>query len=405
VIAPVRVLHVIPAVAARYGGPSAAIVPMCEAVRALGVEPTIVTTDADGPERLPVESRTPTLWRGIPAIFFKRNLTESFKYSRALRPWLDDNVVRFDVVHIHGLLSHACFAAAAACDRRRVPYIVRPLGTLAPWSLRQKSVRKRLLLAVGGTAILRRAAAVHYTSPEEKRTVETAFGLAGGVVIPLGIDAALVDEPPLDHAERERDRYVLALSRIHPKKNLEALLDAFIALTAGGRAVDWRLVIAGTGESAYVNALQQRARAAKADGRVTFVGWVDGDRKHDLIRRASIFALCSKHENFGVAVLEALAAGVPALLSRHVDLAADVQGADAGWIVDDGDESILEPLARACGNPRERESKGQVARDLARRFVWPAVAGELRQLYLSVTAHGTQHPVRLHAAPVTHPAP
>jgi glycosyltransferase involved in cell wall biosynthesis len=286
-----------------------------------------------------------------------------------------------------------------------VPYIVRPLGTLAPWSLRQKPARKRLMLAAGGTAILRRAAAVHYTSPEEKRVVEAAFSLAGGVVVPLGIEAALVEEAPVDRAERERDRYVLALSRIHPKKNLEALLDAFIALTASGRAVDWRLVIAGSGESAYVHGLQQRVRAGNADGRVTFAGWVDGDRKHDLIRRASVFALCSKHENFGVAVLEALAAGVPALLSRHVDLAADVAAAGAGWVVDDGGESILEALARACGDPRERESKGDAARALAGQFVWPAVAGELRQLYLNVATRGTAHPTQVHAATVTHPAP
>ncbi len=404
----VRVLHVIPAVAARYGGPSAAIVPMCEALTTIGIEPTIVTTDADGPERLPVDCGTPTWWSGIPAMFFRRNFSEAFKYSRALPPWLDDNVGRFDVVHIHGLLSHACFAAAAACSRQRVPYIVRPLGTLAPWSLRQKPARKRLLLAAGGAAILRRAAAVHYTSPEEKRVVEAAFSLAGGVVVPLGIEPALVDEAPIDPSERERDRYVLALSRIHPKKNLEALVDAFIALTDRGGAGGWRVVIAGSCESAYVNALRQRAGAANGDGRVTFAGWVDGDRKHDLIRRASVFALCSKHENFGVAVLEALAAGVPALLSRHVDLAADVEAADAGWIVDDGDQSILEPLARACGNARERETKSIAAAIVARQFTWPAVAAELKRLYSSVTNPGARHPApsTQHPAPVTeHPSP
>lgn len=389
---PVRVLHVIPAVATRYGGPSTAIVPMCQALAALGVDPVIVTTDADGPGRLPVQRGELTSWCGVPAVFFKKSVSESYKYSRGLAVWLDANVGRYDIVHIHALLSHACFAAAAACLRNGVPYVVRPLGTLAPWSLRQKAFRKRLLLAARGMTFLHGAAAIHYTSAEEKRSVEATLGLSRGVVIPLGIDPGLLDTPLVPYAERQRDPYVLALSRIHPKKNLEALVEAFADTAAAGRG--WRLVIAGTGEPKYVSELQRIVDKRQARDSVSFVGWVDGDRKRELVRRASIFALCSKHENFGVAVLEALAAGVPALLSRQVDLADDVERAHAGWIADAADEALRNTLERALDDAAERESRGRAARELATRYAWPSIGGQLAELYRMAIAH--QVPQDLH---------
>jgi glycosyltransferase involved in cell wall biosynthesis len=375
-----RVLHVIPAVAPRYGGPSTAIVPMCEALSAVGVEPTIVTTDADGPARLPVPIGELTSWGGVPAVFFRKSVSESFKYSRALGAWLDANVGRFDAVHIHALLSHACFAAAAACLKHGVPYIVRPLGTLAPWSLRQKPFKKRLLLTVAGMRVLRGAAAIHYTSSEEKRSVEATLDLADGVVIPLGIDPRLLDAPMIPEAERTGTAYVLALSRIHPKKNLEAVIEAFTDAMAIGSGPRWTLVIAGSGDAGYVGSLRGRVEQRGAGDRVRFTGWVDGDRKRELVRHASLFALCSKHENFGVAVLEALAAGVPAVVSREVDLAEDIERARAGWVVDAG-EMLRDALVDAFDSARERESRGLAARALARRFAWPIVGDELRELY------------------------
>src|SRR5689334_14855658 len=99
-----RVLHVIPAVAARYGGPSAAIVPMCRALIEQGVDTTIATTDADGLERLAVTVGSMTSWQGVPAIFFHRTISESFKYSIGLSAWLRQHVADFDVVHIHAVL-------------------------------------------------------------------------------------------------------------------------------------------------------------------------------------------------------------------------------------------------------------------------------------------------------------
>src|SRR5438445_1337264 len=190
-----NVLHVIPAVAPRYGGPSHAVLGMGRVLANHGVNVCIATTDADGAGHLPVEHGKVQDWQGVPAVFFPRQWSEAFKYSGPLAAWLGDHVTDFDVVHVHAVFSHACLAAANACRSGHVPYIVRPLGTLDPWSLRQKPIRKRLLWHCGARSMLQKAAAVHYTTSEEQRLVEESLGLGRGVVIPLGVDAELLAAP------------------------------------------------------------------------------------------------------------------------------------------------------------------------------------------------------------------
>lgn len=384
-----RVLHVIPAVAPRYGGPSAAVVPMCDALMKSGVETVIVATNADGNRRLEVPVGQRTAWHGVPALFFERNFSESFKYSSGLAHWLRDHVADFDIVHVHAVLSHACLSAAAACQRRGVPFVLRPLGTLAPWSLRQKPFRKRVMLALGARRALYAAGAIHCTSDEERRGVEQAFPGVNPVVIPLGVDPAFFSAPEPAWSERNRDRYVLAVSRLHPKKNLEALIEAFVD-EASRRQEAWRLVIAGTGEPHYVERLQSFARRTDRNRRVSFPGWVDGVRKQELIARASLFALASLHENFGVSVLEALASGVPAFLSTEVDLSESVRHHGAGWVVEPSIDGLRRGLGEALSDPAERVSRGHAAQLLAKRFAWPDISRELVDLYRRLRAGRAQ---------------
>jgi glycosyltransferase involved in cell wall biosynthesis len=358
---------------------------MCRALLSQGVETLIASTDADGSTRLDVPTGEVTSWHGVPAVFFRKAWSESFKYSPTLSAWLGRHVAEFDLVHVHGVFSHACIAAASACRRASVPYIVRPLGTLAPWSLGQKPLRKRALLSLAAGKMLRAAAGIHYTSAEEQRSVEAALGLSGGFVVPLGIDPDLLDVPMIQPADRQRNPYVLALSRIHPKKNLESLIRAFLQ-TRGSRGA-WTLVIAGTGDAAYVDALRQLVADLGAADSVRFPGWVEGSGKRDLVAGASLFVLSSKHENFGVAVLEALAAGVPVIVSTQVDLSSDVDRTVAGWVTDGSDAALAATLTEALSDAAAREARGVAARGLARRFTWPLVASRLRQQYdMIVTA-------------------
>lgn len=382
-----KVLHVIPGIAPRYGGPSQAIYTMCSALQSQGVDPLIVTTNADGDKELPVALATQVNYQNVPTIFFARQFSEALKYSRPLAEWLDCHVTGFDLVHIHAVFSHACIAAARECRKHQVPYIVRPLGTLDPWSLKQKQFRKQLFWHLGVKQMLHQAAAIHYTTNEEKRLAETSLGLTNGVVIPNGID--------LSEALQYRDcqesagnsvnaPYVLALSRIHPKKGYELLIEAFAALKNQGSFIQWQLVIAGEGEAAYVAQLKKLAERNGLNGDARFVGWLDGDRKYTALQGAALLALPSYQENFGISLIEAMACGVPVLVSPQVNLAPEIMAAEAGWVTPLNAGSLTETLTEALSNEQERQHRGNNGRKLAGGFAAENVAAELITLYRSL---------------------
>jgi glycosyltransferase involved in cell wall biosynthesis len=377
-----RILHVIPAIAPRYGGPSTAVIEMCRALTAAGAEVHLAATDADGRGRLPYPPGEWSTVEGIPTMLFRRQFSEALKYSAPLAAWLRESVAQYDVVHVHALLSHACLAAAAACRARRVPYVVRPLGTLDRWSLAQRPWRKRVLLALNGRKALAEAAAVHYTAIGEQRLVEGAFETRRGFVSPLGIDDHVLDEEAVSDADRRRAPYVLALSRLHPVKGLDALIDAFGDVHTIARR--WRLVIAGDGDEAYVRALKLRAAESAAATAIEFRGWVDGEAKTDLLRRASIYALPSHHENFGVSLAEALARGVPAVVSSHVLIGEDLAAADAAWVTPNDRQALATTLLHAMTDDDARREKSLAARQFARTLAWPSVASRLIDVYASL---------------------
>jgi glycosyltransferase involved in cell wall biosynthesis len=387
-----RVLHVIPAVAPRYGGPSQAIVGMARELAHTGVRVLIASTDADGQRgRLNVTMGEPVDWHGVSTIFFARQWSESWKYSRSLARWLVEHVAEFDVVHIHAVYSHACIAAATACRRRRRPYVVRPLGTLDPWSLRQKWARKRLLWHVCVKQMLKGAAAIQYTTASERDLAERPLGLRRGVVIPLGVDdalftsACLADQFRAHHPEVKSEKYVLVLGRLHPKKGLDLLIDVFSEATQRMVNNEWKLVIAGDGEPEYVRALKQLAVARGAQHRVVFTGWIGGDEKVGAIQGAAALALPSRQENFGLVVAEALACGVPVLISTQVNLATEVDSARAGWVAPLERQALLGALADLLQSDDERVRRGANGRALAcARFRWPTVASELTELYRAI---------------------
>lgn len=386
-----RVLHVIAGIASRYGGPTRAVLGMSETLQRLGVTTLIASTDADGAGRLAVELGQPVDYLGSRVVFFSRRWMESLKVAPGLGAWLDANVERFDVVHIHGAFSYSTMAAARACRRHGIPYIIRPLGSLDPWSLRRRRFAKRCLWYLALKRTFLGAAAIHYTTDDERRLAEGELGLSRGVVIGLGVDKAfgtdrgvgagrLGIEPP----------YVLAIGRLHPKKGLELLIDAFAEATAVGRLHQWRLAIAGDGDARYLAALQRRAARSPVTPRIVFTGWVDGQERIRIIRDAALVALPSYQENFGLVAAEAMASGVPVLVSDRVNLARAIRRYRAGWVAPLDTEGFRRVLERALADEDERADRGRGAVSLAReRFTWPRVGAELLQLYATIARRTT----------------
>ena len=231
------------------------------------------------------------------------------------------------------------------------------------------------------------AAAIHYTTKDEQKAVEGSLGLNHGVVVPLGVEA--LKTPEIEAVEKLAERfpalldhpYVLVLSRLHPKKALEVLLEAFLSLTRQEEFRNWRLVLAGDGPADYVASLKRIVDERNASEIIVFPGWLDGEHKDVALLNASLLALPSYHENFGLCVMEGLAAGVPVLISPHVNLADEVKAAGAGWIAEVDKTDIEAKLAEALGSQVERSKRGAAGKELSHKFLWETVASQLNEMY------------------------
>jgi len=384
---PLRVLHVIPSLSPTHGGPSVALPLMVRSLVSQGVTVDVATTDDDGPGRrinVPLNKRLEQDGYGL---FFLRKQTEFYKVSLPFSHWMAAHVAEYDLVHVHALFSYTGNCAARHARRRGVPYVVRPLGVLNRWGMEN---RRRLLKSLSfhfvEKPILRHAAAMHYTSDAEQREAEQAGATAPAAVIPLGIDLSEFERLPgpylfLQRCPQAQSRMlVLFLSRLDFKKGLDLLLPAFAkVIRKYPRAM---LVIAGNGNIDFLNGLKREAQRLGIADDILWPGFLSGADKLSAFAAASAFVLPSYSENFGIALVEALAAGLPCVTTEGVAVSEDLRERDAGVVVPCDVAVLAAALDRVLGDGALRARLGGNARRLAaERFSLAAMGAALKELY------------------------
>lgn len=382
-----KVLHVIASVASTTGGPAAAIVGMGRALHQAGIEVCIATTTAFLTHDLP-KTGVITDHQGIPTIFFRYEVPPHLSISLGLRRWLQANVHNFDLVHVHGVFTYPSTIAGRVSRRNGVPYIVRPLGGLSHYSLARHHLRKRLYLALCERDYLENAAALHFTSPSE---VEEASALRlhrRNFVLPLGVPepAPVTDLEVRTFRSRHglEGRFcLLFLGRLDPKKGLEVLFESLSQLAP--EVPDWRLLVAGSGPADYAASVRAAAQQRGLAERVLFVGELQGTEKSAAFRAADVFVLPSRHENFAVAVAEAMYFGLPVIVSPEVGISRYVVERGSGIVCDSAAAPLAQSIAQLADDPERRRIMGENGRTLAQEvFSWPAIARQLSGIYRSI---------------------
>jgi glycosyltransferase involved in cell wall biosynthesis len=377
-----KVLQVIPSVSVVHGGPSRAIVEIERALTARGIIVTTVTTNDDGDRStLPVKCGMPIALPDATRWYFPRS-SVFYKSSIVLGLWLKENIGAFDIVHAHGLFSFAPIAAAIVARRARVPYVLRPLGALHRYGMtRHHPLLKKISFALLERSLIETASAVHFTSRAEQSEAELLKLRCNGVVIPLGIDVdGVLPQPSGGRGNRDERFNLLFLSRIDPKKNLEGLLRAFAFVRR--RHPSLVLDIGGDGDPHYVRGLKALVERLHISDHVRWHGYVEGRTKADILASADAFVLPSYSENFGIAVVEGLAAGLPCVVSREVAVSDEIERARAGVVVDTGFESIAAGIEQLVSDATGYPSMSAAARKLAARAFSLSTMGErLEMLY------------------------
>jgi glycosyltransferase involved in cell wall biosynthesis len=385
-----RILHVIPSVGPLRGGPSAAIRTMTRGLAQAGLSVHVATTDDNGPDRLSVSHRTPVDEQGVIHWYFPRQ-TRFYTFSLALTQWLRRHVADFDLVHIHALFSYAALPAAYWASRRGVPYIVRPLGVLNCWGMENRRAwMKNLSFRLIERRILAGAAAVHFTSEQERMEAVEVGWQQRAVVIPNATDAAFDSEgcPPgrfrARHPQLSGRPLMLFLSRLDKIKGLDILLPAFAQVRAQHpRAM---LVLAGDGDPHFVAHLRQKADQLGIAADVFWPGFLAGEDKWAALADADLFVLPSYSENFGMAVVEAMACARAVVVSDRVAIHREIAEAQAGLVVPCEIDAIARALKTALTDCDLRARMGRNGKQLAQsRFSVQAVTKDLIDLYTEVT--------------------
>lgn len=385
-----KILHVIPSVASVRGGPSHAALGMVKALRKSGIDTEIATTNDNGFDLLDVPLYQRTEYQGVPVWFLPRFSPplKEFIFSTALTRWLWQHIRDYDIIHTHYLFSYPSSCAGLIARSQGIPYIVRTIGQLTPWALAQSRLKKQIYTSLIERRNLNRAAAIHCTSAGEAEDVRKFGVQPPTITLPLG-----VNQPNNFSQAKQKLRHIhnipaqtpiiLFLSRLHYKKRPDLLIQALKKLVT--QNFDFHLIFAGSGESDYENQLKNLVASSGLNSRTTFTGFITGADKELVLQGSDIFVLPTFSENFGIAIVEAMAVGLPVIITPGVQIALEIDQAKAGLVVEGELDTLSEAIAKLLTSPNLRHQLGENGKQLVNhRYSWSAISQNLASVYAAI---------------------
>lgn len=376
-----RILHTISGIEPESGGPTSALCGLVRAQTALGHKVHIVAcwkfessfklADELRADGIDVTLVGPTKW--------------PFYRHPDLRPAIAAAAKQADVIHVHAVWDAVNHLSAAVAREQGKPYVWTPHGMLDRWNMQRNGLFKRTCLAAYLKRDLNGAALLHVATDFEAENL-ARWKLKPPVFVQgFGLEESLLSaEVPRGQFRARRHLpaekpMILFLGRIQRGKGLETLIPALAAMKTPAH-----LVVAGPNEGDYRQTIDALVAHHRLTDRVHFVGMINGDEKLQALTDADVLAAPSAHENFGIAVAEAIAMGTPVAVSDQVGLADAIAAHQLGQV------ALLTPSATATALDAALAGGGQAKRVAARtyartHFAWPDIAQQFIQQYAAVT--------------------
>jgi len=292
---------------------------------------------------------------------------------------------RFDVLHLHNVWDPMLVSASKFAIKNNIPYTLTPHGMLDPWSLSQKTMKKRLALALGRRRLLERANYIQVLTEQEEQSLRKLGFKNRCEVIPNGVDLEKVDQSldPLPFQQEfpsvTEKPFILFLGRLHYVKGLDILAKAMPDFFS--RFPDWRLVVAGPDGGAQ-REFEEAISDSGCSDKVHVIGPIYGGKKFSLLANCEIFCQPSRQEGFSVSILEALAARKPVAISSHCRF-DEVSQRLCGTVDILEAQVITQSLCTLAGSS-ERKQMGQNGRRLIEeKYTWCRISEQLLAQYLS----------------------
>jgi glycosyltransferase involved in cell wall biosynthesis len=375
-----RCVHYLRHVRLEEGGVARAVLDICSLLARRGHHVTLLTADARD---------VPAAWQAGDKNLPRAVIIPAPRFAGPAPVEAESALRNAHVLHLHAPWEISNLPLARWARRWHIPYIVSIHGMLDRWSLRQKRLKKWLFLALVGRRFLAGAARVHCTALAELEQAAHLLRPGSGVVIPYAIDlAAFVELPGTAIAlsaypglTRDTPR-LLFLSRLHPKKRPDLLIEAAAMLARAGQPC--QVILAGPGETRYIARLQRLANERGLNRSVIFTGMIDGLTKASLFQAGDVFVLPTSQENFGIVLVEALAAGTPVVTTRGVDIWQHLKAAGA-VIVDQDSAQMATAIGSLIADLPKASKRGHEGREwVFRELDADRVIGAYGRMYRDV---------------------
>ncbi len=382
-----RILHVTPyfVPAYCYGGPPRSIWSLCCGLSNFGVDVEVLTTTANGQMELTEEITQSKSFEGIPVCYLPRRFPKRHFFASSLSKELNSRVHQFDFVHIHTCWNYMSSTTMRVCRGLGKPYVVSPRGMLDTAGLKRSRLKKRIAIRLGERNRMNAATAFHASTDKERRNIQR-FGISKPVeVVPNSFDITEFQHLPqynefrCEHGIGSDEIVVLSVGRLHPQKGIDRLAEAVRHLNLSNTPC--RLVLAGEGSSTYVNSLRTEFADLLAQNALIFAGNCVGSERLAAYAAADIFASASESESFGMSIAEAMAAGLPVVVSRECPW-PQIDDWNCGFRVERSPKSIGKALTTLIHNKDLRKSMGANGRHgIAGEFDLRTVASRMIDFY------------------------
>lgn len=378
-----------------YGGPTRSVPSLCEGMVKAGAQVTVYTSNANGPKKtLDVLPNQPINVDGVEVIYHSlsgiaANIAPYFFYSSSLRNACTLNTSQFDAVYIPGNWTYPVLISAKSALASDVPYLISPRGSLMDWSMSQGATKKRLYLALFERKCINGAAAIHTTCSLEGQQLQKWNFEPPTVSIPNGINSKVFASLPPKGKLRDsfsipQDATVsLFVGRLHKMKRLDLIIDAFSRVIK--HQENTHLIVVGSDQDGRGEIAMAQVHRLGLTKNIHFTGLLAGTDLLQAYADSDLLVLLSHRENFGMVAVEAMAAGLPVLLSNQVGLAEEVQLAQAGLATESGLDDICTAWLTLLSNSSLRQTMGERGRQLVlERFDSEVVARKMLELFASV---------------------
>lgn len=378
------------------GGTATAAHALCKALRAVGADVSVLTTNSDGSRRLDIP-RGWTSLEGVPVRYCRRRGTYPPYWSPELVRAARQIVGDYDVVLLDAAWVHYGVAVGDLCRGQEVPYVIYAHGSHAEPKYAGRRWRKRLWWKLLDRRLYAGAMAFVALTRREKSDL-LSLGVSAPIkVIPNGVELGRSAAPRSRLEARwpalVRKRFLLFLGRIEPIKGLDLLVSAFRNFAC--REKDLVLVLAGPEEGGYGKVVRRAIEQHGLGGQTLFTGRVSGEVKWGLLKEACVLVLPSRSEGFSVAVLEALAVGTPAVVTSECNF-PEIDDEKCGISVACNPDALVDGLDRVLNGPVPAEVLGRNGRALVRRnYSWGAVARSTHSLCEAIAGGLPVHGARV----------